>query len=149
MTILPRAFWCCLIAMGAAVGLCSCGGGGMLPGSIYSNDGRILNFEIEKSKGAGAVRALDPATGETFSGSYVGIRERLDVAASGVAVGGNVVATQSGSGSVQSNVANATAFLKGDKGTMLNCTMKIETGFSPHGLGDCQDNQGRTYRLQF
>jgi hypothetical protein len=52
---------------------------------------------------------------------------------------------------VSSNIANANAFLKGDKGTMLTCVMKIEGAVvsSPHGIGGCNDNLGKKYRLQF
>lgn len=124
--------------------------GGMIPGSIYSNDGRVLSFEIEKAQRTGAVKAKDPTTGETFTGTYVGVRERVDVATSGTAISGWVVASGFGTGSAQSNMANATAYLKGNKGSMLNCRMRIEAAFfSPHGLGSCVDKQGRKYRLQF
>ena len=134
-------------AIGLAVALSACGG--MIPGTIYSNDGKVLPFEIEKARRSGAVRASDPATGEQFAGTYVGLLERVDVRTSGTAVAGQVVASSFGSGSIGSNIANATAFLKGDKGTTLNCTMKIEAGLSPHGIGECQDNNGKQYRLQF
>jgi hypothetical protein len=64
---------------------------------------------------------------------------------------GTATGTASGSGvaSVGSNIANATAYLAGDKGTMLNCEMHIEAGLSPHGIGGCSDNKGKNYRLQF
>jgi ribosomal protein L35AE/L33A len=137
------------LIMGLATAISGCGGGGMLPGTIYSNDGRVLQFEIERAHRTGAVRASDPATGETFLGSYVAIVERMSTTSSGTVVAGKVVATGFGRGSISSNTANATAYLKGDKGTMLNCEMRIEAGFPPHGLGTCQDNQSQNYRLQF
>jgi hypothetical protein len=51
--------------------------GGMIPGKIYSDSGKILDFEIEKSYGTGRVTARDNATGEQFAGEYVGIRETI------------------------------------------------------------------------
>ena len=121
----------------------------MIPGTIFSSDGKVMPFEIEKAHRTGAVRAKDPQTGEVFAGTYVGVRERIDVVTSGTAISGQVVGSTFGSGSAQSNMANATAYLQGDKGTMLNCVMKIEAGLSPHGLGECTDNKGGKYRLQF
>lgn len=138
-----------LLPLGVASLLCSCSAGGMIPGSIYSNDGRVIPFEIEKAHRTGAITARDPVTGEQFTGSYVGVKERVDIATSGTVIQGRAVATGFGSGSAGSNIANATAFLKGDKGSMLNCEMKIEAGYAPHGIGSCQDDQGRPYRLQF
>lgn len=135
-----------LIAMFPTLTACA---GGMIPGTIYSADGKVMPFEIEKAHRTGAVKARDPSTGEIFSGTYVGVKERVDVATSGTAISGKAVGSTFGSGSVQSNMVNATAYLQGDKGTMLNCEMKIEAGISPHGLGQCDDNKGGKYRLQF
>ena len=55
----------------------------------------------------------------------------------------------SGSAVVGSNMADASAFLRGDKGSMLTCTMRIEAAVYPHGLGTCTDKRGGSYRLQF
>ena len=138
-----------------------CGIGTMLPGTIYSQDGKVLSFQIEKAYRTGAVTALDPATGERFSGTYVGILERTttlsssflsgqtNVAGTGFAGTATSTASGFGTGSVGSNIANATAYLAGDKGTVLTCEMLIEAGFSPHGIGKCSDNKGKNYRLQF
>jgi hypothetical protein len=123
--------------------------GGMIPGKIYSDNGKILDFEIEKSYGTGRVTALDDITGEQFAGEYVGIRETISASSSSVALSGNRVATGFGSGSVSSNLGNATAFLTGDKGNSLNCQMTIQTGLSPHGIGDCSDKNGVKYHVQF
>lgn len=125
------------------------GCGGMIPGKIYSDSGKVLDFEIEKSTGTGRVTARDPATGEQFSGEYVGIRETVSANSSSVAFSGNGMATGFGSGTVSSNMANATAFLSGDKGSSLNCQMTIQAGFSPHGIGDCFDKNGVKYHVQF
>ena len=64
-------------------------------------------------------------------------------------ISGDVGLSGFGISAVSSNIANATAFLKGDKGTMLNCVMQIEASISPHGIGGCDDNFGKKYRLQF
>jgi hypothetical protein len=119
--------------------------GSMLPGTIYSQNGKMMPLQIAVSTGSGAVTASDPATGERFSGTYVGIIERTTGAASAFGPAGFGVAT----GSVGSNIASSTAYLSGDKGTMLTCEMQIAAGLSPHGIGSCTDNKNMKYRLQF
>ena len=101
------------------------------------------------------MKALDPSTGEQFSGTYVGLRPIVTGTSSAMVFGasgaaGRVNASGFGTNSISSNIANATAFLKGDKGTMLNCAMEIEASIgTPHGIGGCDDNLGKKYRLQF
>lgn len=141
-----RRFRCAAILIGALM-LSACAGG-MLPGNIYSSDGKVMQFEIEKARRSGAVTALDPSTGETFSGTYVGIMPTVTQTSSGV-ISGDVSLTGFGISAISSNIANATAFLKGDRGTSLTCVMQIEAGISPHGIGGCDDNFGHKYRLQF
>ena len=46
-------------------------------------------------------------------------------------------------------VGDAEAHLTGDKGGALTCTMKIEAPANPHGMGQCEDNRGGAYRVQF
>jgi hypothetical protein len=135
----------------AAAGLVTggCATGGMIPGTIYSSGGKILQFEIEKARRNGAVKAVDPSTGERFSGTYVGILEAVSGSSTAFVSGQGRYASGFASGSVGSNIANATAYLKGDKGTMLTCRMQIEAGISPHGIGDCTDNRAGKYKLQF
>lgn len=123
--------------------------GGMIPGTIYSSSGKTLQFEIEKAHRTGAVKAVDPSTGERFSGTYVGIMERISGTSTAFVSGQNRFASGFGTASIGSNIANATAYLKGDKGTMLTCRMRIEAGISPHGIGGCDDNRGGKYQLQF
>lgn len=131
-----------------AILLSACAGG-MIPGKIYSDSGKVLDFEIEKSYGTGRVTARDNTTGEQFAGEYVGIRETISGTSSGAVLSGNRVASGFGSSSVTTNMANATAFLTGDKGNSLNCQMTIQAGFSPHGIGDCTDKTGVKYHVQF
>jgi hypothetical protein len=84
-----------------------------------------------------------------FSGTYVGIMSSVTRSSTAV-ISGDVTASGFGVDSISSNIANATAFLKGDKGTMLNCAMQIQASvIAPRGIGGCTDNSGRKYRLQF
>ena len=137
--------YCALVALVAA----GCATGGMIPGTIYSSDGKTLQFEIERAHRTGAAKAVDPSTGERFSGTYVGLMERIDATSTAFVSGQNRFASGFGTASIGSNIANATAYLKGDKGTMLTCRMQIEAGLSPHGIGGCDDNRGGKYKLQF
>jgi hypothetical protein len=89
---------------------------------------------------------LTPKTGEHYAGNYVGILEAVGGSSVTVSSAGNVGATSFGLGS---NIANATAYLTGDKGSMMNCEMKIEASISPHGIGGCTDQRGGKYRMQF
>jgi len=136
------------LAIAAPLALCACAGG-MIPGKIYSEQGKILEFQIEKATRSGAVTAFDPALSENFTGTYVGILETIRSSSTGFVQSGNSSATGFGFGSMGSNIANATAYLTGNKGTKLSCEMNIEAGFSPHGIGGCTDQKGGKYRLQF
>jgi len=135
----------CAVLSAAAVSLSACVGG-MIPGQIYSEQGKVLEFQIEKARRTGAVTAFDPQMGEHYSGNYVGILEAVGGSSVTVSPAGSVGTTSFGLGS---NIANATAYLTGDKGSMLNCEMKIEASISPHGIGGCTDQKGGKYRLQF
>lgn len=119
--------------------------GSMLPGTIYSTDGHELDFQIEVTRGAGKVAAQDATTGEVFKGTYAAVMESHS-AVSTTFTGNVPHFTVASSGS---NIANATAFLKGDKGASLSCIMEIAAGLTPHGIGTCQDNLAKQYRLQF
>jgi hypothetical protein len=134
------------IVLAAFVSGCA---GGMIPGKIYSDSGKVLDFEIEKSRGTGRVTALDNTTGEQFAGEYVGIRETISSTNSGVILSGNRTTNGFGSSTVSSNMANATAFLTGNQGGSLTCQMAIQAGISPHGIGDCVDKAGVKYHVQF
>lgn len=117
----------------------------MIPGTIYSQDGKLMPFQIEKAARSGRVTASDPQTQESFTGSYVGVFDR----ASGVITTFNGQTPQFSVAQTRSKTATANAFLKGDKGTMLTCVMQIEAGLQPHGIGECNDNRGKKYKLQF
>ena len=139
-----------IICMLTGVGLSACVGvGGMIPGHLYSDKGQMLEFAIEKAYRTGGVTAFNPKTNERFSGKYVGILEEISSSSSAFASAGRFSASGFSNSSISSNVANATAFLQGDKGTLLSCRMQIEAGLNPHGFGSCEDNKGSRYRLQF
>jgi hypothetical protein len=136
------------LALIAALPVGGCAGG-MLPGSIYSQSGKVLDFQIERAQRSGAVTALDRSTGEHYTGQYVGILETVRGSSTSFAQAGTVTGVGFQSMEMGSNVGNATAYLTGDKGSSLNCQMKIEAGLNPHGLGACSDQKGGQYRLQF
>ena len=46
-------------------------------------------------------------------------------------------------------VGNARLLLTGDKGGALTCTVRVEAAADSHGTGQCEDNKGGAYRLQF
>lgn len=123
--------------------------GAMLPGNLYSLSGNVMTFEIEKTTGAGSVTAFDPASQERFSGSYVAVLASTTTNARAVVTNGYGLAVGNATQSSGTNMADATAYLRGDKGTILSCTMRIQAGVYPHGIGDCTDNRRATYRLQF
>jgi hypothetical protein len=79
----------------------------MLPGNIYSNDGKVLQFEIERAHRSGAVKALDPSTGEQFSGTYVGMMPTVSRTSSAF-ISGKANLSGFGVDSVSSNIADTT-----------------------------------------
>lgn len=129
------------------------GAGRMLPGNIIAETGDVLDFEIETAYRSGAVTASNPRTGETFGGRYTAIvdttysRSTNQVNVYGAA--GSVTGTGFGTTAQRSSIGNASAFLRGDRGTTLNCTIQIEASIRPTGIGTCQDQRGLRYRLQF
>lgn len=85
---------------------------------------------------------VHPATGEKFTGEYTATRDAA------VAVSGGAIASAS------SLSAKGLGVLVGDKGTVLDCELGINSGDfierrPPTGVGTCTDQQGRRYRLQF
>lgn len=129
------------------------GAGRMLPGNIIAETGDVLDFEIETAYRSGAVAAANPRTSERFAGRYTAIvdttysRSTSQVNVFGAA--GSVTGTGFGTTAQRSSIGNASAFLRGDRGTTLNCTMQIEAGIRPTGIGTCQDQRGLRYKLQF
>jgi hypothetical protein len=104
-----------------------------------------MRFAIQKTTGSGDVTAFNPTTQESFCGNYVAVVSGSNVT--------SAYATNDGAGfgssTARSNLAGASAYLRGDKGTMLTCSMEIQPGWYPHGIGSCSDNHSIAYRLQF
>jgi hypothetical protein len=55
----------CAVLGAAATSLSACAGG-MIPGQIYSEQGKVLEFQIEKARRTGAVAAFDPQNGRAL-----------------------------------------------------------------------------------
>ena len=129
------------------------GAGRMLPGNIIAETGDVLDFEIETAYRSGAVTAANPRTGESFTGRYTAIVDTTYSRSTGqvsiYGTGGSATGTGFGTSARRSSIGNASAFLRGDRGTTLNCTMQIEAAIRPTGIGSCQDQRGLNYRLQF
>lgn len=123
-----------------------------LPGQITSlSDGVTLPFRIEKKfawggSATGGVAATHPDTGERFTGTYSAILPSSHGT-------GRLYSPSTGWATAQttqrSQTANAIATLKGDKGTVIQLELQIQSGFRPHGIGSGSDNQNRRYQVQF
>ena len=124
--------------------------GQYLPGQIFSiENSRKLEFEIEVSRGKGGVRANDKATGEIFSGTYVAIaggRVSTSLINTATRPTNTPIITTNTTSEI---MATSTALLFGDKGTVLDCSINIERGYTPKGIGTCVDQHGFNYRLMF
>lgn len=124
--------------------------GEMLPGKLYSiDDARVLAFEIEVTRGSGKVRAVDPVTSEIYEGTYGAVSQAVGVSGTSSTFVGSKTVTSNTYGSASSNMAAANAVLIGNQGNVLDCTIDIQKGFRPRGIGSCSDKKGKTYRLQF
>lgn len=121
--------------------------GTMISGSLTSlSDGVVLPMQIEVTYGSGKITATDPRNGEVFSGTYTAILEtqvqqHTQQTFLGPEVTGQTVQT--------SGIATGTAVLVGNKGHVMNVTMKIQPGNPPRGFGEAIDNRGQKYNLQF
>jgi len=115
----------------------------MLPGKVYAlSAGRTLQFAIEKSYGHGRMEALDPVTGEKFSGEYSGFYTGQD-AVYGHVGETNVALVKPPTG------ANASGILLGDKGTTIRLYFEIKPGLRPTGHGTGADQNGNGYEAFF
>ena len=125
-------------------------GGQMIPGQLISlEDGVLLPLQIELSTGQGKVNATNPKTGEVLGGKYTAIPETKYVQYST----NTWLGPQDTQQAVEiSSSVPATAVLVGDKGTVINLTMRIKPGngsVAPIGYGEGTDNKGRKYNCQF
>jgi len=124
-----------------------------LPGTLTRSDAVKLSFRIEKKfarrgRAEGGVAATDTASGEKFRGTYVGLMEAGRFRSGQIR---DSVGFPVGTSNSYESSRNATAIstLKGDQGTVIQLTLQIVAGWSPHGIGSGTDNKGRTYQVQF
>jgi hypothetical protein len=134
-----------------AVLLCGCATQGyapgtMLPGRIISlSDGTTLAMQYELTSGSGRMVATNPVTGEFFQGTYTAVLENRTRTHVDNSLFGNDNET-----SVEtSDVAQGSAVLVGNKGTVLNLKLQVKVGNPPSGFGEGQDNKGVKYNVQF
>jgi hypothetical protein len=106
--------------------------GEMLPGSIYREDGVLLEMKIEVSRGYGKMTAVDTKSGEAFKGTYSAMRAGYSPGMSKLEPWANAVGT-----------------LIGNSGTVLECQLEIQTSVyvaNIHGKGIAVDRDGRKYQ---
>lgn len=121
--------------------------GSFIPGRIISlSDGKVLPMQIQLSYGTGKMTALNPETGETFDGIYTAILETKSSQVSRPTWLGD---QETASEVTTSDLAQASAVLVGNKGTVLDIKMQIQAGVRPIGFGEATDNAGKKYRVQF
>jgi len=124
----------------------------LIPGKIISlKDGNVLEMGIQKIwlKRQGKILAKNIKTEEIFSGDYMAFVENKSGAIVGTTFSQNGSSNFVAPTNQHSNLAQAQATLLGDKQTILQCNFTIQGGFSPHGMGNCEDNKGEKYSLQF
>ena len=135
----------------AALLLCGCAGsdpfagGTFVPGKMTSlSDGTVFPMQIELSYGSGRMTATDPVTGEIFSGTYTAILDQHVIQHQSTSLFGEDETAVDTSG-----IAQGSAVLVGNKGTVLNLKMQIKPGTNPTGFGEAEDNHGKKYNIQF
>ena len=119
--------------------------GDMLPGRIISlADGTTLAMQVELTSGSGKMIATNPVTGEILQGNYTAVLEtKVHTHQSNSLFGSDDTSTETG------DVAEGTAILVGNKGTVLNLKLHVKVGNPPTGFGDGEDNKGVKYNVQF
>jgi hypothetical protein len=101
-------------------------------------------MQIELSYGSGSMSATDPVTGEVFNGTYTAILETHVIQHQSTSLFGSDATVTDTSG-----VAQGSAVLVGNKGTVLNLKLHIKPGTQPSGFGEAEDNHGKKYNVQF
>ncbi len=121
-------------------------------------DGVVYSFRIQKKfafggSATGGVAAIHPSGGPRLAGQYTGMMASGHANSWGEASawGSGGWATAQGSGFTrwQSETANAQATLNDGQGLVIQIRMLIHAGWSPHGMGEGLDNQGRHYQITF
>lgn len=111
-------------------------------GTIYSlDDGTMSPVEVRKDVINGTIRFTNLKTGEFFSGTYA--------KSSGSAADTQVMAAIAANPNIQAVNSDVVAILTGNRGTVLNCSLMIQDGYSHNGMGNCADKAGNSYRLNF
>ena len=130
--------------------LCGCAadpfaGGTFVPGKMTSlSDGTVFPMQIELSYGSGRLTATDPVTGEILTGTYTAILETHVIQHQSTSLfGEDETATDT------SGIAQGSAVLVGNKGTVVNLKLQIKPGTQPSGFGEAEDNHGKKYNIQF
>lgn len=138
-----------VVVVVAAALLASCAGIMTIPGKAYAlSDGTELAFTIQRSAGTGGMEAMNPKTGERFTGQYT---------ATEIGGGSSIVqltnwrtgSMTTGRVNTSSDSAIARGILRGDKGTVIDVHLDIEPGLMPRGHGEGVDNKGNRYQFQF
>lgn len=152
-----------LFAIAASIILTACSA--TLPGKLYSlQDGIVIDFQIERSYGTGAMYAQNNKTGEKFTGQYTGTYKGGGTATTfgsgsyrGSTTSYAIGSMHQHSGNISSSSttfippsdATARGVLIGDKGTVIELYMEIRPGIVPKGHGEGIDNKGNRYQVQF
>ncbi|MDR3528583.1 MAG: hypothetical protein P4L57_15035 [Rhizomicrobium sp.] len=133
-----------------AVLLCGCASEGYQPGTMLPGrivclaDGTTLAMQYELTSGSGKMIATNPVTGEVLQGNYTAVLEtkvRTHQATSLFGSDDTSVDT--------TDVADGSAVLVGNKGTVINLKLHVKVGNPPTGYGDGEDNKGVKYNVQF
>jgi hypothetical protein len=119
--------------------------GTMLPGRIISlADGTTLPMQYEFTSGSGKMTATNPVTAEFFQGTYTAVLEtRVHTHQSNSLFGNDDTSVET------ADVAQGSAVLVGNKGTVLNLKLQVKVGNPPSGFGEGEDNKGVKYNVQF
>jgi hypothetical protein len=116
--------------------------GAVNTGTIYSlDDGAMFPVEVRKDVIDGTIRFTNLKTGEFFSGTYS--------KAGGSATDVQAMTSVAANPNLQAVGADTVAILTGNRGTVLNCTLSLQDGYGHHGMGNCADKAGNSYRLNF
>lgn len=132
---------------------CACGVPFTIPGGESATitsiqQGTVIPLAMTYSYGGGRFSGTAP-TGERFEGSYASTHE-----------GARAFDNQGHVIEVSGNTGEGAALLRGSAGTVLDCPhIAIQHGRAysccgiggraPHAFGDCTDQVGQRYRLEF
>jgi hypothetical protein len=127
-----------------------------LKGTLTAGDGTAFQFRFEQKfvwggASRGGVAAVNPQTGERFSGQYNAMFGRSTGRATWLTPTGPYGGAQLRSANVYQNDQTGTAIatLTGDKGTIIQIEMQVTRGLIQHGIGSGTDNNGQKYQVQF